>query len=176
MTHDVRGMEKLKALLDSRDFIADVEHIREMDEFARITHGTRLLVKYGILAKHSNIIHEYIETGIFDESLVREPVRVEFVDTKLGTKGLALIISHDASATDVKGFIDQNWKNVIKPMLPGEGKQVRQEVPSLLRDEAIIESWINKAKTGKTNLGIALEHNVSVSQVNRIIARYKQSH
>lgn len=173
MKHDVRGLQRFHALCKSKEFLADIEKARQMNEFTRIGHVPWLLQKYNLVSGLGPVLDKYIEQGVVDEGVVSDPVRI----MKHEGGAVSLTISHDITAAEFKKFIDRRWKSDIAPKLPGyTGRLVRQETPSPLRDEAIIESWLDKKKTGKTNIGIALEHNVSVAHVNRVIAQYKQSH
>jgi len=173
MTTEIRGIKRLQVLLNSKQFLAEIERIRAMDEFQRITEVPKLLQKYGLLSKYSDVVGEYIESGgALDTKLVREPVTI----TKTDTGRLLLVLSHDITQADLIKFINTHWASDIEPALPGHGHRKRQEVPSIGRDERIYEMYLRKKEFGLTNQGVAIRNNVSLSHVTRVVRQYKKSH
>lgn len=173
MTTDIRGIKRLQVLLNSKQFLAEIEQIRAMDEFQRITEVPKLLQKYGLLSKYGDVVGEYVESGgALNMKLVRESVSI----TKTDTGRLSLVLAHDITQADLIKFINTYWRSEIEPALPGYEHRKRQEVPSIGRDERIYEMYLRKKELGLTNQGVALRNNVSLSQVTRVVRQYKKRH
>lgn len=172
MSNEDRGYRRLEQLLQSREFQDYIEKLRLQDEFQRIVAVNLVLNKFNLLSKYGYLIGKYIEEGVVDKSLITEPIRV--VQGNRGT--ISLVLSHDVSRQEINQYLDDHWSTAIKPLLPGFGESIRQEIPSTKRDENIISDYLNKKRNSLTNQGIALKNSVSIAHVNRVIKRHKQSH
>lgn len=175
MSKPARGLEYVKALLEDEDFQASIKLFRDSEnDFACANSASMVLQTYRIPSRYGPVISHYIETSIFDESLIDEPVKV--IRTGERGVGVALQLSHDITQPELRAYINDNWSKLIVPVLDSFASDRRGRLPAstIERDRMIYDAYLNKKHTGYQNKAIAFQFDVSERTVSRVIAESKR--
>ncbi|MDB5162661.1 MAG: hypothetical protein JWN28_268 [Candidatus Saccharibacteria bacterium] len=170
MSEDVRGLELLRQLKNDRDFCLSIELVRHSGGvYAQAASASLILEKYHLPSTFWEIISYYIETDVWDESLIGEYVSIE-----ANPKGtVSLVLAHDITVNELKAYIDKYWRSSIKPGLDAYALDRRKRIitkPLSDRDRDIRAD----IDAGLSNIVIASNHEVDVKTVGRIKSAYKK--
>lgn len=175
MTHknnNPRGWNRMEELVLNESFLASVEHVRSMNEFVAISAIPHLLKDYKLPSGYYQVVANYVEKGELDKSLFGAPLRID------STEGVALQLSFDATQSQVVDYIKSRWGSEIAPIMESKfGTPSRvNSTQNPQAHRAAYDAYLNRKALGKTAVDVAADHNMSKSQLYKIIAKQKRPH
>ncbi len=181
MTKDISkipGKNVFEACIYDDDFLADIAQIRALkpgsiEELMNGVHIAKLTDKYGIPSWFMKVLQHYIETNEIDWALVNTPVRV--IQGEGG--GVGLYLSHDIKQGQLKQYIDDHFKEDIKPLLEklASERRKRHSAPYFPDKHQLAQQLHRDKKNLRLdNNGIARLAQMSTRTVSRATKRDKK--
>lgn len=166
----LRGWRRLEELLESQEFLADIEAVRSHNEFQRVVDAPYIAQKYNLPTTLTRVIANYIETGNLDELLVDDYVRVDSSGA-----GVSLKLSFDINQEQLLQFVKTKWSSAIEPQL-NKKFGPREKVYAAYypkRNEEIYRDYLELEQRNRTFAYLMTKYDLSKAQIYKIIRRQK---
>lgn len=163
-----RGWKRIEELLESSEFLADIEVSRGHNEFQRVVDAPYIAQKYGLPTAMTRAIANYIETGYLDDLLVDDYVKVDTEGV-----GVTLKLSFDINQEQLINFIKTKWSSDIEPQL-NKKYGPREKVYAAYypkRNEELYQDYLELKKHKRTIAYLMTKYELSKSQIHKIVKR-----